>query len=171
MDDLKLYATDKNQLLSLLETTAIFSTNIQMSFGIEKCATPEAKKGKIVASENLNLNLTPLTIPTLETDKIYKYLGIQQLLTQSKDKIKQSLTKSYFYRLKLILSSSLNATNKIKSINSWSTPILMYSFGIIGWSNTELQSLNRVMGHDDRIQDTSSKISYRAHLSNKKTRW
>jgi hypothetical protein len=51
MDDVKLYATDKNQLLSLLETTAIFSTNIQMNFGIEKCATIEAKKGKIVTSE------------------------------------------------------------------------------------------------------------------------
>ncbi len=69
MDDLKLYATDKNQLLSLMETTAIFSTNIQMNFGIEKCATIEAKKGKIVTSENIDLNLTPLTIPTLETDK------------------------------------------------------------------------------------------------------
>jgi hypothetical protein len=92
MDDLKLYATDKNQLLSLPETTAIFSTSIQMNFDIEKCAILEAKKGKIVASENLNLNLTPLTIPTLETDKTYKYLGKQQLLTQSKDKIKQNLT-------------------------------------------------------------------------------
>jgi hypothetical protein len=60
-----------------------------MNFGIEKCATIEAKKGKIVTSENIDLNLTPLTIPTLETDKTYKYLGIQQLLTQSKDKIKQ----------------------------------------------------------------------------------
>jgi hypothetical protein len=161
MDDLKLYATDKNQLLSLLETTAIFSTNIQMNFGIEKCATIEAKKGKIVASENLNLNLTPLTIPTLETDKTYKYLGIQQLLTQSKDKIKQNLTKSYFYRLKLILSSSLNATNKIKSINSWCTPILMYSFGIVGWSNTELQSLDRktrVMMTEFRMHHPKSAI-------------
>jgi hypothetical protein len=51
MDDLKLYATDKNQLLSLLETTAIFSTNIQMNFGIEKSATLEDKKGKIVAKK------------------------------------------------------------------------------------------------------------------------
>jgi hypothetical protein len=84
-----------------------------MNFGIEKCATLEAKKGKIVANENLNINLTPLTIPTLETDKTYKYLAIQQSLTQSKDKIKQNLTKSYLYRLKLILSSSLYAINKI----------------------------------------------------------
>jgi hypothetical protein len=161
MDDLKLYATDKNQLLSLLETTAIFSTNIQMNFGIEKCVTIEAKKGKIVTSENLNLNLTPLTIPTLETDKTYKYLGIQQLLTQNKDKIKQNLTESYFYRLKLILSSSLNATNKIKSINSWCTPILMYSFGIVGWSNSELQSLDRktrVMMTEFRIHHPKSAI-------------
>jgi hypothetical protein len=51
MDDLKLYVTDKNQLLSLLETTAIFSTNIQMNFDIQKCATLEVKKGKIVANK------------------------------------------------------------------------------------------------------------------------
>ena len=52
MDDLKLYGTDKNQLLSLLEITAIFSTKIQMNFEIEKCATLEAKKGKVVANKN-----------------------------------------------------------------------------------------------------------------------
>jgi hypothetical protein len=98
-----------------------------MNFGSEKCTTLEAKKGKIVANENLNLNLIRLKITTLETDKTYKYLGIQKPLTQSKDKIKQNLTKSHLYRLKLILSPSLNAINKVKSINNWCTPVLMYS--------------------------------------------
>jgi hypothetical protein len=161
MDDLKLYAGDINQLHSLLETTAIFSSDIQMNFGIEKCAILEAKKGKIVANENINLNFTQQAIPTLEADKTYKYLGIQQSLTQSKDKIKQNLTKSYFYRLKLILSSSLNAINKFKSINSWCTPVLMYSFGIVEWSNTELQSLDRktrVMMTEFRIHHPKSAI-------------
>ncbi len=88
MDDLKVSANDKNQLLSFLEKTSIFSANIQMNFCTEKCVTLEAKKGKTVANENLNLNLTPLTILTLETDNTHKYLGIQQSLTQSKDKIK-----------------------------------------------------------------------------------
>jgi hypothetical protein len=88
MDNLKVSANDKNQLLSFLEKTSIFSANIQMNFCTEKCVTLEAKKGKTVANENLNLNLTPLTILTLETDNTHKYLGIQQSLTQSKDKIK-----------------------------------------------------------------------------------
>ncbi len=46
----------------------------------------------------------------------------------------------------------------------------MYSFGIVGWSNTELQSLDRKnKNHDDRIQDKPSKISRRARLSKKQS--
>ena len=40
MDDLKLYGKSSNELESLLNTVRIFSTDISMEFGLEKCATP-----------------------------------------------------------------------------------------------------------------------------------
>jgi hypothetical protein len=39
MDDIKLYASKKNHILSLLTITENFSNDIGMSFGIDKCKT------------------------------------------------------------------------------------------------------------------------------------
>ena len=44
MDDLKLYGKDKDQLDSLVQTVRIFSSDIGMTFGIEKCAMVEMKR-------------------------------------------------------------------------------------------------------------------------------
>jgi hypothetical protein len=170
MDDLKLYAADQIQLHSLLETTAIFSTDIKMDFGIDKCAVLHVKKGKITSTENMELDLSNITIPTLNIEQSYKYLGIQQTLLQSKPIVKENLIKSYLYRLKLVLKSSLNAVNKIKSINSWCTPVLMYSFGTVAWSKTELEALDRktrVMMTEYRVHHPKSAVE-RLYLPRKK---
>jgi hypothetical protein len=84
MDDLKLYASDQKQLKSLLETTAIFSNDINMEFGLDKCAILNVKRGKIETTENLTLNLSEIGIPALKLDETYKYLGVLQSFLQSK---------------------------------------------------------------------------------------
>ena len=37
-DDLKLYANNEKSLESLIQTVSVFSNDIQMEFGVEKCA-------------------------------------------------------------------------------------------------------------------------------------
>ena len=46
MDDLKLYGKSKNELESLVQTVRIFTGNIKMRFGIQKCATIVMKRGR-----------------------------------------------------------------------------------------------------------------------------
>lgn len=46
MDDIKLYASARENLNSLLEITEKFSKNIRMSFGLEKCRTSNKSKKK-----------------------------------------------------------------------------------------------------------------------------
>ena len=48
MDDLKLYETSKDQLDSLVQVVRIFSQDIKMSFGLDKCLDkcPGNEKGK-----------------------------------------------------------------------------------------------------------------------------
>ena len=48
MDDLKLYSRSDKGLDSLIQTVHIFSEDIGMEFGIEKCAMLVIEKGKIV---------------------------------------------------------------------------------------------------------------------------
>ena len=49
MDDLKLYSRSEKGLDSLVQTVRVFSEDIGMEFGIEKCAMLVMEKGKIVS--------------------------------------------------------------------------------------------------------------------------
>ena len=53
--DLKLYSRNKKELDSIVQTIHIFSKNIGMEFGIEKCAMLVIEKGKIVKSVGIEL--------------------------------------------------------------------------------------------------------------------
>ena len=47
MDDLKLYAKNEQQLQNMVETVLSFTSDIGMSFGLEKCKKgASCKKGK-----------------------------------------------------------------------------------------------------------------------------
>ena len=52
MDDLKLYAGNKKSLESLIQTMRVFSNDIGMEFGVEKCAE---RKGKMTNSDGIAL--------------------------------------------------------------------------------------------------------------------
>ena len=77
MDDLKLYAKSEEQRNRLVRTVYVFSTDIDMEFGIKKCGILTMKSGKIVKSEGIKL-------PGGEVMKQvgqegYTYLGIIEL--------------------------------------------------------------------------------------------
>ena len=55
MDDMKLYSKTEKTLDSLIQTVRIFSNDIKMEFGIEKCAMLVLKRGKVVKSEGIKL--------------------------------------------------------------------------------------------------------------------
>ena len=56
MDDLKLYSRSEKGLDSLVQTVRVFSEDIGMEFGIEKCAILVMEKGKIVKSVGIELS-------------------------------------------------------------------------------------------------------------------
>ena len=55
MDDLKLYSRSEKGLNSLVQTVRVFSEDIGMEFGIEKCAMLVMERGKIVKSVGIEL--------------------------------------------------------------------------------------------------------------------
>ena len=76
MDDLKLYGKSTAELESPLNTVRIFSNDISMEFGLDKCATLAIIKGKV--TETQSMNLPNNTIKRLNLDETYKYLVILQ---------------------------------------------------------------------------------------------
>lgn len=59
--------------------------------------------------------------------------------------MKQQVQAKFKNRLHKILRTELIAKNKIKAINTWSIPALTYSFGILSWSQTDLDAINRLV--------------------------
>ena len=142
MDDLKLFANNDARLESLITVVKQFSDDIEMKFGLDKCSKLTIKKGKIITSENIQLN-TNETIATLDNSNTYKYLGIEENNVLNVKVMKSKLKNEYFVRLKKILKSSLNSKNLITAINTYAVPAISYGFAVLDWSITELDIVDR----------------------------
>ena len=139
MDDLKLYASNKNQLHTLVNTVKLFSEDIKMSFGLSKCATLELKRGRKADSTGIDLEGEKIQ----EADPNgYKYLGILQLDQNLNQKIKERITSEYKSRIKKLCKSKLNGGNLVQGINSWAIGIIRYGGGIVDWNKEELSKLD-----------------------------
>ncbi|KAL1448252.1 hypothetical protein WDU94_013956 [Cyamophila willieti] len=68
---------------------------------------------------------------------------MKQMLQISDTQLKKDYENSFLKRLGQIMHTELNAKNKIKAINTWAIPILTYTFGILKWSPTDLEAMNR----------------------------
>ena len=55
MDDLKLFAKNEKEIDSLVQTVRIFSDDIGIKFGLEKCAAMTMNRGKRVHSDGIAL--------------------------------------------------------------------------------------------------------------------
>lgn len=139
MDDIKLYAETKQHLERLINATKQFSTDIQMTFGTDKCAYISIHKGKY-QDQGDNFE----DIRHLLTDETYKYLGIVQGKAINNTTLKAQFKEKYRHRLTKLLNTTLNAKNLVTAINTWAIPVLTYSFGVLKYSDVDLDELNRM---------------------------
>ena len=105
MDDLKLYSRNEKELDSLVQTIRIFSKDIGMEFGIEKCAMLVIEKGKIVKPVRIEWP-DGKVIKSLQESESYKYLGILEAERFLGEEVKLKDSKKYFRKLKKVLKSN-----------------------------------------------------------------
>ncbi|XP_045535833.1 uncharacterized protein LOC123721337 [Papilio machaon] len=142
MDDLKLFASKKTDLVELLKITEKFSSSIGMEFGVEKCAVMYVQRGRVASSDGLQLTES-MSFRSLSEGETYKYLGISQSLGIVDEDVKHLIKARFIGRLRKVLNSLLSGGNKFRAFNSWVMPSLTYSFGILRWTQTELDILDR----------------------------
>ena len=140
MDDLKLYANNDKALHNMVTATHIYSNDIGMNFGIEKCAKVTLKKGKQVASENIKLEEN-FAVQDLAQEKNYKYLGVEEGGGISHSKMKGKIRNEFCKRVRKVLKTELNSKNKLMAINCLAVPVVTYGFNLIDW-NFNIQSFN-----------------------------
>ena len=93
MDDLKLYAKNEKDLTALIETVRIFTKDICMEFGLDKCARQIIHRGKIKMTDGLDLEIG--RIKDADLNKGYKYLGMLQNMQNKEREIKAQTKTTY----------------------------------------------------------------------------
>ena len=90
MNNIKLFAKNEKELEALLQTVTIYSQDIRMEFGIEKCAMIVMKSSKWHMTEGVELP-NQVVIRTLGEKETYKYLGILEADTIKQVGIKEQI--------------------------------------------------------------------------------
>ena len=88
MDDIKLFAKKEKELETLIQAARIYSQDIGMEFGIEKCAILIMRSGKRHTTEGIELpNQEKIRI--LGEKENYKYLGVLEADTIKQMEMKE----------------------------------------------------------------------------------
>ena len=167
MDDLKLYAKDEADLDKLINVVSVYSRDIGMEFGLDKCAVLVMKRGNKVRCEGIQLPDGRM-MEELD-DGGYKYLGILEGADIKQKEMKEKIKKEYLRRVKLVSKSMLYGGNLIKAINAWAVSVVRYSAGIIDWSKAELKAMDiktrKILSMHGAFHEKSS--TYRLYLKRK----
>ena len=113
MDDIKLFAKNEKELETLIHAVRIYSQDIGMEFGIEKCAMLVMKSGRRQLTDGMELPNQD-KIRTLAENKTYKYLGILEANTIKQMEMKDKIQKEYLWRTRKPLKTKLSSRNLIK---------------------------------------------------------
>ena len=138
MDDLKLYGKSKAELEALVNTVRIFTDDIKMKFGLQKCATLVMKRGK--KEEDAGIEMPDGQLMKDLGDGDYKYLGILEADKIRMGEMKVRVRKEYYRRIRKLLTSKLNGGNMIKVMNTWAAVGVHYIAGIVMWKVDELKT-------------------------------
>jgi hypothetical protein len=126
MDDIKLYGKSEREIDSLINLTRIFSDDIGMSFGLDKCGRLVTKRGHVIGTNGIDL-------PNGHIDDIqehYKYLGVLQSYGNHNEEVRTKAIRLY-KKIRQVLKSDLTARNKTIAINTYATPVIRYTAGVI----------------------------------------
>ena len=56
--------------------------------------------------------------------------------------MKEKVRKEYYSRIKMVLKSEFNSSNKISAINTLAIPVVAYRINIINWQMKEIRKMD-----------------------------
>ena len=133
MDDIKLFAKNEKELETLIHAVRIYSQDIGMEFGREKCAMLVMKSGKRHLTDGME-QPNQDKIRTLGGKETYKHLGILGADTIKQVETKEKIKKEYLRRTRKLLETKLSSRNLIKGINTWAVSLVRYSGPFLKWT-------------------------------------
>ena len=133
---------NEKELETLICAVRIYSQDIGMEFGIEKCAMLVMKSGKRHMTDGIE-QPNHDKIKTLGEKETYKYLGILEADTIKQMEMKDKIRKEYLRRTRKLLETKLSSRNLIKRINTWAVPLIRHSGPFLKWTRDELKQMDQ----------------------------
>ena len=141
IDDLKLFAGTLNNLKKLLDIVTTFLKDIDMQFGVDKCAYIQISGGKQVNSQ-APLEMNDLGIQPVEEGDTYRNLGQDENIDHVGELNNERAKKELYHRCRKLWSSELSAYNKATGHNTFVTSVISPTFGIIDWNIEDLKEID-----------------------------
>ena len=123
---------NEKELETLINAVRIYSQDIGMEFGIEKCAMLDMKSGKRHITDWMELPNQD-NIRTVGENETYKYLDVLEANIIKQVEMKDKIQKEYLRRTRKLLETKLSSRNLIKGINTWAVPLVRYSGPLNKW--------------------------------------
>ena len=141
VDDLKTFAKNKNEATLHLDLITRFTNDINMKFGLDKCAYIYIERGKW-KSLGTKLTINNNEITEFESGDTYKYLGQDKYIGFKGELYKHRVLEEYLKRVKKNWNFELYSRNKVLAHNTFAIPVLPPTFGILDWTKQELENLD-----------------------------
>ena len=139
---IKRVAKNEKELETLIHAVRIYSQDVGMEFGIEKCAMLVMKSGNRHMTDGMELpNHDKIRI--LGENETYKNLGILEADTTKQVEMKDKIRKEYLRRTRKLLETKLSSRNLIKGINTWAVTLVRYSGPFLEWNRDELKQMDQ----------------------------
>ena len=142
MYDLKFFAKSKNQIDFLVQTVYIFSENSGKQFEIKKYRVLIMERRKVIRTNGSIILPDGQNMKDID-EAGCTHLGILEIGKIKEKEMKETFSKEYLRRLRLILRSKLTRRNKVMAVNTWVVSMMRYRAGILKWNKDELKSLDR----------------------------
>ena len=150
MDDIKLFAKNEKELETLIHAVRIYSQDIGMVFGIEKCVMLVMKSGKRHITDGMKLPNQD-KIRTLVENETYKYLGISEANTIKQEGMKDKMQKEYYRRTRKLLETKLSCRNLIKVINTWAVHLIRDELKQMDQRTRKLMTMHKTLHPRDDV--------------------
>ena len=136
-DDLNTFAKSEREVERLVSTEHIISNDTEMEFALKVCAVLASKRG---CCSVIWWSRYAWWWDDQESrgKLIYKYLSILEDNKIKENKMKDRFQTEYLRKTKLIMKSTLNDSNKIMTMNTWSISLMTYGEGIVRRTKTNL---------------------------------
>ncbi|XP_068738811.1 uncharacterized protein [Montipora capricornis] len=142
VDNLKTYHKSSAEATTLTNRLESIFGDIDLDWGIPKCAAIHIKGGKLQNTENLPL-ISGSQIPVLGEDDHYKFLGKIQNVNQLDKQVFEQASQEYLRRLAAIRAAPFSIPRKVKATNTFAYPVLQYYMWSSEWAIEDLQELDR----------------------------